>query len=398
VSLERAADAFREALLEDDPELLYDQAPCGYLSTTPDGRIVKVNATFCTWLGQPPERLLGRRLADLLTPGGRIYHETHVAPMLEMQGFAREIALDVQRADGTRLPVLLNATLQRSGDGTPRVVRVAVFDATERRAYERELVAAHDAALAAKTRAAALAHTLQQNLLPPIPPRVPGLEIATAYRSASDGTDVGGDFYDVFPSGRRDWSLVLGDVSGKGAEAAVVTSVVRSAVRALTVLGHPLPEVLQGVNEVLRQRAGDKFCTLVLGGLRRDGDSDGWAVSLVAAGHPPPLLMRRGAEPTYVDIGGPLVGVLPAVAYEQLELLLTGDDTLLFYTDGVTEARQDDECFGEERLLEWARPQQTLEPTELIDSLLEELAGYQGARGRDDIAIVAIHPAGHAAG
>lgn len=144
MSRKQAADGFQQSVLEDDPALLIDQAPCGYLSTTPDGRIVKVNVTLCRWLGVEAENLLGRNLVELLTAGGRIYYETHCAPMLRMQGFVREIAIDVLRVDGDRLPVLLNATLVRSPEGDPRLVRVAVFDATERRAYERELVRRRD--------------------------------------------------------------------------------------------------------------------------------------------------------------------------------------------------------------------------------------------------------------
>ena len=129
---------------EDDPTLLYEHAPCGYLSTTPDGFIVRVNATFCTWLGIDADDLLGRKLVELLTAGGRIFHETHYAPMVQMQGSAHDIAFDLVRADRSRLPVLMNASLVRSTDGQPHLVRVAVFDATERRAYERELVRARN--------------------------------------------------------------------------------------------------------------------------------------------------------------------------------------------------------------------------------------------------------------
>jgi sigma-B regulation protein RsbU (phosphoserine phosphatase) len=391
VSLERAADLFRQALLEDDPALLYDQAPCGYLSTTPDGHIVKVNATFCTWLGAEPADLLGRRFVDLLTHGGQIYHETHYAPMLQMQGFVREIAVDVVRSDGSRLPVLLNASLLRAEDGSPQVVRVAVFDATERRAYERELVRARDAALDAESRARALTRTLQNSFIPPLDPVVPGLDVATAYRPAGDGTEVGGDFFDVFPAGPRDWAIALGDVSGKGVEAAVLTSVARTTVRALTVLGHDLPEVLQGLNEVMRQNESDKFCTLVLARLRREGAL--WRTTLAVGGHPPPLLVRPGSEPVLVDAGGPLIGLLPEVGFVEKDLSLTAADTLILYTDGVTEARGEGGYFGEERFLGWARQQTDGDPSALVESLLAEVLDYQGGRARDDIAILAFRPA-----
>jgi phosphoserine phosphatase RsbU/P len=133
-----ALDAFLGALADDDPEQLYDRAPCGYLSTAPDGLILKVNQTFLGLTGYARGDLVGhRRFVDLLTVGGRIYHETHYAPMLQMQGTAREIALDLVCGDGRRLPVLVNSVLEYDEAGAPRVVRTAIFDATHRREYER---------------------------------------------------------------------------------------------------------------------------------------------------------------------------------------------------------------------------------------------------------------------
>ena len=109
--LSRAAEAFADALLEDDPVALYERAPCGYLSTTPDGVIVKVNRTFSEWTGYTADELVGRSLVSLLTPGGRIFYETHYAPMVRLQGFARELAVDLLCSDDSRLAVLLNARL-----------------------------------------------------------------------------------------------------------------------------------------------------------------------------------------------------------------------------------------------------------------------------------------------
>src|SRR5688572_7049071 len=102
-----------EASLEESAEDLYDNAPCGYLSTAPDGTIVRVNATFLQWTGYRRDELVEvRHFQDLLTAGGRIYHETHYAPLLWMQDTVWEIALDVVRADGSRLPVLVNSVLK----------------------------------------------------------------------------------------------------------------------------------------------------------------------------------------------------------------------------------------------------------------------------------------------
>jgi len=128
-------------LFEENAEDLYENAPCGYLSALPDGIIVKVNQTFLTWTGYRREDLVGRkRFQDLLTPGGRIFHETHYAPLLRMQGEVREIAVEVVCADGRRLPALINSVLKKDEAGTPRLSRTTVFNATDRKEYERELL------------------------------------------------------------------------------------------------------------------------------------------------------------------------------------------------------------------------------------------------------------------
>ena len=136
-------------MFDETAEDLYEHAPCGYVSLLPDGTIGKANATLSQWIGTPKEALSGRvRFADLLTVGGRIYYETHFQPLLRMQGFVREVAFDLKCQSGERLPVLVNAT-QRDYEGAGVITRITVFDATDRRRYERELLAARDRAEAA---------------------------------------------------------------------------------------------------------------------------------------------------------------------------------------------------------------------------------------------------------
>lgn len=131
-----------EALLEESAEELYEHAPCAYLSTLPDGTIVRVNHTFVEWTRTPRPMLLGTKLQTLLTIGSRIYYETHYAPLLRMQGFAYEIALELVRDDGRILPVLVNSRQKRDAGGTPLFNRITLFDSTDRRRYERELLLA----------------------------------------------------------------------------------------------------------------------------------------------------------------------------------------------------------------------------------------------------------------
>jgi PAS domain S-box-containing protein len=130
-------------LLEESAEDLFEHAPVAYLSTLVDGTLVRVNETLLTWTGYARDDLVSRRrLHDLLAPGARIYYETHYAPLLQMQGEVREVAVELVRADGSRLPVLMNSTLVRDGEGRPRIVRTTCVDASERRRYERELLRA----------------------------------------------------------------------------------------------------------------------------------------------------------------------------------------------------------------------------------------------------------------
>lgn len=372
----------------DEADELYDHAPCGYLTTDADGRILRANATLARWLGRTTDELSSMTFVELLTPGGRIYHETHFAPSLRMHGEIREIAVELRRSDTARLPVLVNATLDRHGDGSVRAVRIAVFDATERRSYERELLLAKERAEASETRAQTLARTLQETLIPPIPPHVPGLDVAAAYRPAGDGTEVGGDFYDVFSLAEDDWMVVLGDVRGKGPEAAVVTALVRYTVRALAVATRRPCLLLEQVNQTLLQHSSDRFCTAVLVRLRRR--EDGWRAEIGVAGHPAPLLLRVDDRARQLDLLGPLLGVLDDATWTDREIFLGAGDTLVLFTDGVTEATGPLGFFGDDRLLRVADAAASSRPRQVVDDVLGEVLDFQQGDARDDIALLAL--------
>jgi sigma-B regulation protein RsbU (phosphoserine phosphatase) len=133
---------------DEDLEDLYENAPCGYVSIRPDGRIAKSNATFSRWIGYPKEELDGKRVQDLLHVAGKIYFDTHFAPLLRMQGYFDEVALEFIAKDGTRLPTLVNAAERRDADNGHLFTRLTVFRATARRRYEGELKALRAASLA----------------------------------------------------------------------------------------------------------------------------------------------------------------------------------------------------------------------------------------------------------
>ncbi|WP_078843772.1 SpoIIE family protein phosphatase [Streptomyces albus] len=396
-----ADDPALSALLDSDTADLYEHAPCGFLSTLLDGTIARINTTLLEWLGHTREQLVGhRRFSDLLTVGGRLYHETHFAPLLRLHGEARGIALELKRADGSRLPVLVTSVVKTGDDGRPLLIRTTVFDARDRRAYERELLRARREAEREHRRLRRLVTTLQRSLVPPALPPVPGLETAAHYRVAS-ADEVGGDFYDLFPLTADRWGFFLGDVSGKGPEAAGVTSLIRYTLRAAAAHAPDARTVLTTLNSTLCQAdqgTDPHFCTVLHGDLTPDGD--GFRVTLASGGHPPALLLRADGTAAYLHTpGGLLVGVLPTAEFAVTTVRLGPGDTLLLYTDGLTEARTDTSGgrYGEDALLSFAAG---LAPTgpgaavTAVRALLDEL----GEGLEDDTAVLALGVPGAASG
>jgi phosphoserine phosphatase RsbU/P len=389
-----AAGAAFTSLLEDNAEDLYENAPCGYLSTLLDGQIAKINGTLLSWLGYARDELVGRRsFADLLTAGGRLYHETHFAPLLNMQGEIGGVALELRAADGTRLPVLVNSVVKTTDTGRqPLLIRTTIIDARDRRAYEQELMRARREADHDRERLQRLVTTLQRSLLPPALPEVPGLDAAAHYHIAS-ADEVGGDFYDLFALGGERWGLFLGDVCGKGASAAAATSLIRYTLRAAAVYDADPAAVLATLNTVMHEeyeRDGQHFCTAVFG--FASPASDGFAVTLAAGGHPAPLLIRADGTAGYLAMpAGPLIGVWDAVAFAATTVLLSPGDTLLLYTDGLTEARagDPDTRYGDEALRDLAAslaPASAASVIAAITALLDRLGGGV----EDDTAVLAL--------
>src|SRR3954449_4991703 len=147
--------------MEEDLEDLFENAPCGYVSTRPNERITKINRTLELWLGYNRDQLVGKRFQDILNIAGKIYYETHFAPLLRMQGFFNEVALDLVGNTGQQLPVLVNAVDRRDEAGQVRFIRITIFNATDRRRYERELLVARRNAEAAGEQLRELNQTLE---------------------------------------------------------------------------------------------------------------------------------------------------------------------------------------------------------------------------------------------
>jgi PAS domain S-box-containing protein len=334
-----------DAFLEDSEEDLFENAPCGYLTTRVDGTIVKVNRTFESWTGLDRDELLaGRRFQDLLSPGGRIYHETHYAPLLQMQGSVREIAVEIVRADGSRLPALINSVLHDDDAGRPQLIRTTVFDATDRRRYEQEL-------LDARRREQEIAQHLQRSMLSGTMPTAPGLDIDVAYRPAVKGLEVGGDWYDAFwLDDGETVGLVVGDVVGRGIGAAATMGQLRSAVRALAATGLGPGRLLDALDEYARRHDVGRMATLIYTELSLSS----LRLRFACAGHPPPVIVRPGHEPCFLWDGRSLpldAHVTSGQPRGEAEFTLTPGSAVLLYTDGLVERRAQPLEQGMDRLL-----------------------------------------------
>ncbi|MDT5008792.1 MAG: phosphoserine phosphatase RsbU/P [Mycobacterium sp.] len=371
----------------------FEDAPCGYLIAQADRRIVTVNATLEAMLGLPRKELIGKPFTDLFTAGGRIHYDTHFDPMLRLHGQLSGITMDLVTAEGERLPVFLAANAKVDEAGDQALLRITMLDARGRRSYERELLEERQRAERERARAQTLASTLQRSLLPPqlYPPE--GLEASAHYHAASSD-DVSGDFYDLFPLTHDKWGFFLGDVCGKGAEAATVTSLTRYTLRAAAVFDEDPIAVLHNVDSVLKQSSADNsppFCTLVFGVLTPM--DDGFDIRMASGGHPPPLLLPAQGQAHYVDsVGGMPVGIVSDAKFVSTRVVLSAGDTLVLYTDGLTEARTGP---GVERydddgaLLRFGAQHCPTTAVDIVDdirSLLDDL----GRGVEDDVAVLAL--------
>jgi serine phosphatase RsbU (regulator of sigma subunit) len=245
-------------------------------------------------------------------------------------------------------------------------------------------------------RQAHLAGTLERELLPSALAAVPGLDVAVRYRPLGGTHAIGGDFYDLFATADGGWMAVIGDVCGKGVEAAMETLLVRHTLRALAGTQSSLSDFVRVLNhEILQRGPHGRYCTLVIVKGRAEPDG-GHALEYVLAGHPPPLIVRGDGRLEELHRSTTIVGVLPELVVSPARIRLEACESLVMYTDGITEARAGEATFG-------------------IDGLLAALTGAASARAgaeaiaerveralrpfsigdpRDDMALLVIAAAG----
>lgn len=237
-----------------------------------------------------------------------------------------------------------------------------------------------------------ISRTLQHSLLPPSLPEVPGVEAGAAYLSVGEANEVGGDFYDLIDTIEDGWVCSLGDVRGKGAGAAAVMALVRYTIRAITLVDDHPKRVLDVLNQaMLRQLPENRFCTVVCVRLEPLDEGPGVGLDISCAGHPPPIILRATGELEEVNCPGKALGVFEDPELNSLSLRLMPGDSLILYTDGVTEARSPEgEFLGEERLREFLLSCKGCDAPTLAARVKRKVLEFQDDNPRDDVAVMAF--------
>lgn len=240
-----------------------------------------------------------------------------------------------------------------------------------------------------------VATVLQTSLLPPALPPIPGIDVEARYRAGSER--VGGDFYDVFPLQGRDWGIAIGDVCGKGPDAAALTALARHSIRTGAMLQRQPSRVLQILNQsILRGGADGRFATAIFA--RLTPRSRGARMVLARGGHPPVAILRSWGDVMFLDGRGTLLGVFDDAPCSDETVDLAPGDAAVFYTDGVIESRRDGSLFGQERLRKLLASCRGMDAGHIARRIESEAAAYRDDEAADDMAILVVTILQHSRG
>ena len=373
-------------------EAILEQMPVGVLiATAPVGRLIRGNTEMERIFGHsfvPAESIAGYDAYLAFHEDGSRYRPEEWPMSRALKGETiRDEEMVIQRGDGSSGIILMRAGPVHD-DENKVVAAIAMFeDITERKRAERQLAYERE-------KSWALAATLQKSLLPPELPEVPGLALGASYVPVAEGLVVGGDFYDVFTQRDGSWVIVIGDVMGKGAEAAAVTSLARHALRTAGLRSARPSGLLNVLNQAIL-RDGERsearpFCTVAAAVF--NVEERGTHLSLSLGGHPRPIIVRADGEIVPTGRPGTLLGVFEFVDLYDVDITLNAGDSLVMYTDGVTEAHNEQTMLGEEGLAEILHriSASQLGAPEMAEAIQREVVEFSGNQLKDDVAILVV--------
>lgn len=337
----------------------------------PFGRIVDVNPAAVRLSGTSRTALLGRRLVD-------------VAPVDDSTTDTGAAELTLPGSDVAQ-PRTFDVSRERLADATgrPAGVVVVLHEITERARDQQRL----QRVLEDQSR---VASALQASMVPPRLPEVPGFELASTYLPAGDGREVGGDFLDVFELDQHTWAFVLGDVSGKGAEAATVSAATRYTLRALAAADTVPSDTVRTLNSKLLTYAQlERHCTLVYGQLqRREGGMARLVFTL--AGHHPPIVLRSTGEVEEVGTLGTALALVYQLELHDTTVHLAPGDLVCVFTDGLVESRRDRDMFGAERVAALLSSASRRTAADVASLLVDAVHDFHGDQLDDDLAVLLV--------
>lgn len=276
---------------------------------------------------------------QVIRTGQPEFHADLSGPRLETLGVSSaevEVVVDLDLSASITVPVMkgdrIFGAMQFVISGSGR--RYGTEDLTLAQAIAGRIAASLDNRRLVE-RQTSIAQTLQRSLLPGSLPSVEGAELAVRYWAAGEGTEVGGDFYDVFRIDDDNWAVVIGDVCGSGTQAAAVTALARHTIRANAWRGDTPEQTLKALNHAMLQTPDGIFCTVAYGIVSRS--DRGLHMRVALAGHPAPVVVRANGAIELAGSYGLLVGVLPDIEYDSSELDLLPGDVMVFYTDGAND-------------------------------------------------------------
>ncbi|WP_457255119.1 histidine kinase N-terminal 7TM domain-containing protein [Pedococcus sp. P5_B7] len=372
-------------------ERLIHLAPLGWglaVATMPEavllcdafGHVSDVNPAATTVLGRQRSDLIGQdltRLLPMLSPTLPEQATTATGRVLDQRPLERQITIGGQQR---HFEIRRHAV--RGRDGTLVGELVTLRDITDRRNSEERM----RQLLNERTR---IAETLRSSLLPAHLPRIPGCSLAALYEPAGGPHEVAGDFYDVFPIDGTHWGIVLGDVSGKGAQAGAVTALIRYTLRTLALAHHKPSQVLRRLNEILlRDLPDEQYCTLIYAVAQET--ADGMELTICLGGHHPPLLRHRDGRVEPVGTLGTAPGLVDRPHLTDSTVIVRPGDLLCMFTDGLVEARDQDAFFGTDRAARLLAGGPHTDPQAAADHLATAAHQFHNGPLTDDLALLIL--------
>jgi PAS domain S-box-containing protein len=345
----------------------------GIQLTDLEGKITYSNKSITKIFGFTPKELKGKYV-NQLQASPEIINKSIISSIKKTGSWEGELI--VRRKNNQELPVWLTASVIKDADDKPIAQVRIIRDITE---HKREQSILHQAYETEHH----IANTLQKSLSPAFTSKIKGLEVKFYYKSATEKAEVGGDFYDLFEIPNIGFGLVMGDVAGKGIDAAAETARVKYLLRDKAYNEKSPAKVLSNVNKALIKQRTLPFVALTYGIYNPEKSE----INISNAANPYPYVTRTN---TFIEITGVPLSIASKEIYPEVKIKLEKKDVIVMYTDGLTEARSNGKLFGEEGVRRFILKNNHLNLTKLLKGLVKEARDFSNNNLRDDVLIIGI--------